>query len=201
MSTQYELSSKVKESIATLGSTLEEQDKAIKELYQTMLSEALRLNEVHLKEWKKASLAYVKEEINTKWVQTKVRTVINTVYKASSMKLSAHTDKLSYDVLKSYVSLAHYLLNNTELGKAGVGRLKRKVAKVKAETVPAYNDRVLDIINEFKKEFKVVETADGETIKFNPTQEATKVVNNIDKFSQEQLETMMRAIQSKLGSE
>jgi len=202
MSTQtYKLSKEVKESIISLGNNFEEQDKAIKELYQTMFGEALRLNEVARKEWKKSSLAYLNEEIKTKWVQAKVRAIINIVYKASSMKLSAHTDKMSYDVLKSYVSIAHYLLNNTELGKAGVGKLKRKVAGVKAKTVPAYNDAVLAIVKDFQKTYKVVETAEGETISFNPKQEVTKVVNNIDKFSQEQLKAMMEAIQAKVEGE
>lgn len=189
------LSVKTIEQLKVVGQNLGITDMNSKELFVLAHSEFLKTNKEDLKKVHKEFREQVKAMFPSVSIQRGVLRVISVAYKYSELQAITYLDRLNYDNVKSVVSLLSYInKNKPEELKA----VRNKLSRVKfKEDVVDYNNRMIDKLHELTAEYRVVETADGETVALTGASIVKKVEENIDKLTPEQVQELLAVLSAK----
>ena len=189
------LSNKTIEQLKVVGQNLGITDMNSKELFVLAHNEFLKTNKEDLKKVHKEFRETIKEMFPSVSIQRGILRVISVAHKYSELQAITFVDRLNYDNVKSVVSLLSYIhKNKPEELKAVRNRLSRVKFK---EDVVDYNNRMIDKLHELTAQYKVVETAEGDTIALTGASIVKKVEENLDKLTPEQVQELLAVLSAK----
>jgi len=189
------LSNKTIEQLKVVGQNLGITDMNSKELFVLAHKEFLKTSKEDLKKVHKEFRETIKGIFPSVSIQRGILRVISVAHRYSELQAITFVDRLNYDNVKSVVSLLSYIhKNKPEELKA----VRNKLSRVKfKEDVVDYNNRMIDKLHELNAQYKVVETADGETIALTGASIVKKVEENLDKLTPEQVQELLAVLSAK----